>query len=377
MKKIGVFGGSFDPPHEGHQTIIFESIKELNLDWLIVIPNGQPPHKFCETKIEQRLKMCELAFSCMEKAEVSNIEAANENINYTYNTLTKLKNQYPDSELHFIIGGDSAKDFFTWKNYKEILKLAKLCVFERKGVDCKEALVKIQEIASDRLIKLNANIPHISSSRVRLHLNGFRHSDQIPQQVENYICEENLYNEYFAIISKLKTMLTACRFRHTINTAVMAAEIAKPLKIDMDKVIIAALLHDCAKCQTPEEMIAIAGKNVKDMPVPIRHGYVGAILARKQFGISDRSTLNAIRYHSTGRPKMSLLEKIIYVADAIEEGRGEKVEPPRELAVENFPQAFKRCLIYRNSFVQSRHSDISSLTHQAVKYYINEKEDKT
>lgn len=367
-----MFGGSFDPPHDGHRKIIIESIKEMELDGLIVVPNGQPPHKSLDTAVAHRMEMCRLAFGDIGKVKISGIEADSENVNYTYNTLTKLRNEYPETEFCFIVGGDSVKDFFSWKNYREILNLAKLCIFNRKNVDCTKQLKKIEKIADGKVVSLQSEIPQISSSKIRLHLNCFRSSKQIAPQVNNYIVENDLYTEHRDLAQKVKELMTNCRYVHTVNTAVMAKEIAKTLKdADENKIVIAALLHDCAKCLTPQEMIDIDA-NISALPQPIRHGHIGAILAEKQFLVTDKDILNAIRYHSTGRPKMSLMEKIIYVADAIEEGRGEVTEPPRALALTDFAEAFKRCLLYRYNFVLDRHSEKSDLTQQAVKFYIKE-----
>lgn len=119
---------------------------------------------------------------------------------------------------------------------------------------------------------------------------------------------------------KLKRELKPQRYEHTMSTVLKAMELCQGTKADRDKVYIASLLHDCAKYRFPDEEQRKILKDFIDFE-PIIHGPLGAIIAKEEYGITDKKILNAIKYHSTGRPNMTIEEKIVCLADAIEDSR--------------------------------------------------------
>lgn len=137
---------------------------------------------------------------------------------------------------------------------------------------------------------------------------------------------------------KLKELLTESRYIHSLNVAECALKLAKIYNVDKDKVYKAALLHDCGKCLSHEQVDKVVKKNnikldefEKDNRA-LSHAIIGVYVAKNEFGITDNDILNAIKYHTTGRAKMSLIEKIIYIADLIEKDRKfEGVEELRNL----------------------------------------------
>ncbi|MGL4606459.1 MAG: bis(5'-nucleosyl)-tetraphosphatase (symmetrical) YqeK [Eubacteriaceae bacterium] len=149
-----------------------------------------------------------------------------------------------------------------------------------------------------------------------------------------------------SIKKDLKTDLTSKRYLHTINVVKTAKKLAARYHSDHDKVVKAALLHDCAKNFSCDELIFYADKShlkidkITLLEPQLLHGPVGAYIAEKKYGILDKEVLNAICYHTTGRAKMSKIEKIIYLADFIEEGRSYPgVEKLRGIAFENLNDA--------------------------------------
>ena len=133
--------------------------------------------------------------------------------------------------------------------------------------------------------------------------------------------------ERINLIRELESELAYGRFVHTLDVASTAAGLAMCYGADLDKAETAGLLHDCTKCMNLSKMLKIcdkAGLNLSDFErnsVSLLHSKAGAVLAQAKYGVKDEDILNAIRYHTTGRPGMSLLEKIIFVADYIEPGR--------------------------------------------------------
>jgi predicted HD superfamily hydrolase involved in NAD metabolism len=133
--------------------------------------------------------------------------------------------------------------------------------------------------------------------------------------------------EINAMKEKLKTMLPEKRLIHSLNVVKESIKLSKLYNIDEEKCVLSALLHDCAKYLSEDEINYYVNKyNIKldDMEkedIALSHSAIGYYIAKHEFNINDEEILNGIRYHTTGRENMSLLEKIIYIADLIEEGR--------------------------------------------------------
>jgi predicted HD superfamily hydrolase involved in NAD metabolism len=140
------------------------------------------------------------------------------------------------------------------------------------------------------------------------------------------------------IKSHLKAIMSAKRYEHTLGVAKSAKKLAEIYKVDPAKAELAALLHDCAKHRTIEEMRGMISKEAElteeEYNLPeILHGFAGAIYARNVFRVEEVDILNAIKYHTIGRKNMSMLEKVVYTADVIEAGRKQPgVEKVRDLA---------------------------------------------
>ena len=169
----------------------------------------------------------------------------------------------------------------------------------------------------------------------------------VPPQVEQYIKEHRLYQpEYMLYMKQLKEFLCPKRFRHTIGVAKMAEKLAVHYQIDKEKAYLAGLLHDCAKNLPEDELRNLTKRS--SFPIydgeldnpQLLHSIAGSVIAKEVFEIEDKEILSAIRYHTIGRVDMTLLEKIIYLADLIEENRTfALVERMRTLAFINLDQA--------------------------------------
>lgn len=198
--RIGIFGGTFDPPHAGHKKYADEVKGQLSLDRLIVIPTATPPHKQKQTgtSSEDRLNMLKLLFSDDGRVEVSDMEIVRGGRSYTFETVTLLRGQYPDDELIFMLGSDMLLSFHTWKNPDVILEKVKICAVTRDG-DIDEAVLgeyaeKHFPEQKDRFIICTFEPIELSSTEIREKIrNGESVDGLIDVQVMEYIKEKELY----------------------------------------------------------------------------------------------------------------------------------------------------------------------------------------
>lgn len=172
-------------------------------------------------------------------------------------------------------------------------------------------------------------------------------------------------------------MQDARRFEHTLGVEYTAAALAMRFGGDIEAARVAGLLHDCAKCLSDEKKLSICRKNhlsvteVEKKNPFLLHAKVGACLARKKYGVENPDILNAIRNHTTGRKGMSLLEKIIFVADYIEPGRkhAPRLAEIRRLAFTDLDQVLVEILRDTLRYLESSDGDIDPMTEETWRYY--------
>ena len=183
--------------------------------------------------------------------------------------------------------------------------------------------------------------------------------------------------ERIALIKELESELAYGRFVHTLDVAATAANLAMCYGADLDKAETAGLLHDCAKCMSLGKMLKVCDKAGTDLSefeknsVSLLHSKAGAVLAESRYGVRDEDTLNAIRFHTTGRPGMSLLEKIVFVADYIEPGRDSAPNLPqvRKLAYESIDDCVLQILKDTLRYLATTGSDVDPMTQKTYEYY--------
>ncbi|WP_352417647.1 nicotinate-nucleotide adenylyltransferase [Clostridium tertium] len=198
MKKIGIIGGTFNPIHLAHLYIAYEAKCQLNLDKVIFMPAGSPPHKKNEDILEAplRYKMVLEAIKKYEDFEISNYEIEKEGFSYTYETLENFKSK--DNILYFITGADCLINIEKWKNPDRIFKTSKLVVFNRPGYD-KESL-KLQKNEIEKKYNTSINFLdimdlEISSTMIRDRIKEGKKIDFfIPKEVLDFIIKNNIYN---------------------------------------------------------------------------------------------------------------------------------------------------------------------------------------
>lgn len=374
MIKTAVFGGSFDPVHIEHINIAKACVKELGIERLIVLPTENPPHKrAAETPFGFRAEMAGIAFSeVAAEIIVDETERENDGVNYSAENLPKLKKKYGD--FVFVIGGDSLDAIESWKNPEFIVRNFQIAVFNRTGYP--DAQKKADELNEKwhgdiKVMKYVGKAVDSHGIRDRLYLQ--ERADGVPPKVKEYINSHNLYSRFDGYISKAKGFLDEKRFVHSKNTALAALELnrAHKLGVDYDKVLLAGLLHDVGKKfdKTPLSC------DMKDIPAdslgtPVQHQFVSAVIVRDDFHITDDEILNAIRYHTTGRENMSVLEKIVYCADLVSSERDfDGVAELRAALAYDFGSGFLKCLTYSRDYVLKTGRTVYPLTDKAIKYY--------
>ncbi|MCD8009889.1 MAG: nicotinate-nucleotide adenylyltransferase [Lachnospiraceae bacterium] len=315
--KIGILGGTFDPIHKAHLKLGHEACRAFALDHVWVMPTG---NSYLKTEVgtvtdaEHRAEMVRLAIQDDPLLEFSDIELRRPGYTYTADTLLSLTKEYPEVEWHFIIGADSLHGMEHWVAPEVIFRCASVIVANRNRQVDDEVLLRdkkhLEERFGARILPLNFESMDVSSSQIRRDIaEGHLPHPALTDEVNRYIQVHELYAPHLEeeqICQWLQQRLKPSRYRHTLGVADTAEKLARHYgTVDARRARLAGLLHDC-------------GKNEG---TALTHGPIGAEIAREELGIRDEELLNAIRYHTTGRPAMTDLEKIIFIADYIEPNR--------------------------------------------------------
>ena len=205
MQKIGLFGGSFNPPHLGHLHLAEVLQQTLMLDKVLLIPAKKPPHKSDKAyaPAEDRLKMCQIMAETHDWLHTSDFELRQEQVSYTYYTAKYFKETYPDDKFFLLVGSDMLTSFTEWFRWQEILQMVSLACIAREQneyeniVPCAEKLRQTGEI-----YLVNAEIFTVSSTKIRDMLRKNQNcSCYLPEKIVKYIKERNLYTGRDADVS--------------------------------------------------------------------------------------------------------------------------------------------------------------------------------
>lgn len=344
--KIGIYGGTFNPPHLGHITAARAVFELLKLDKLLFIPDGQPPHKDLPPDSptpEQRLALTRLAAEDTglgDRVEVLDIELRQPGRSYTAATLARLRALYPEDELWLLMGTDMFLTLHRWRDPETILSLAGIAAFGRTEADTEELFAPQREYLyrtypQARLFTLTIpGVVDVSSTELREKLAAGGGANYLAPAVYGQILREHLYVTAADLkhlpLSQLRPValsyLKHRRIPHVLGTEQEAIRLAERYGADVEKARRAALLHDCTKKLDMEEQLALCRRYgiqldaLEQRALKLLHAKTGAAIARDVFGVDDE-IYNAIWWHTTGHPDMTLLEKIMYLADYIEPSR--------------------------------------------------------
>lgn len=367
--RVGLFGGSFDPIHNGHISMIEGALKKV--DKVVVIPacrnsfkrgrilNPAPYRYYMTVDALERFN---------GKAIACDIEFFISGISYTVNTLKRLlekdylKNLLKtdeDIELFWICGSDILPDFGKWYDPEGILKLCRLLVAARPGMDegFKDDIRKLEEQFDTSIDTFEIDGVEVSSSAIRVD----KCLIDVPEEVRVFVKENNLYPEpnylehcsdeamesFYEFSIALYPKLSRYRLLHTINVAIEAVKYAVIYDGDADKALIAGVLHDCVK-EMPDDIqrkFALEDSGESYDINKLWHGPGGALYAKEFLGIKDEEILDAIRFHTTGRKGMTITEKVVYLADKIEPARTyDDLTEVRAAAMEDLDKGLYLCL---------------------------------
>lgn len=189
--RLGVFGGTFDPPHAGHLVVAQDVVEALSLDRLLFVPSAIPPHRSttASAPAELRLAMTEAAVEGEDRFRVSDVEFKREGPSYTVDTLRELTRLHADAELYFLMGADQFARFDTWKEPAEVAQLARIVVMERRGELEERAPLSGIDFETVPVLRID-----LSSTDVRARVKAGRSIRyRVPEGVRRIIEDHNLY----------------------------------------------------------------------------------------------------------------------------------------------------------------------------------------
>lgn len=186
MKRVGLLGGTFDPPHQGHFAIAKAAVHSLHLDEVWFIPTYEPPHKTeASTDSNHRLQMLQLMISEAKNFHIKTLEIERKGKSYTIDTMDELLATYPNIQFYFIIGADQVTSLHKWHRIEELLEKVEFVGVERPGVDWQET-IKVKKLAVPKV--------DISSTTIRNNLKCGNTVEQfLHPDVYAYIKEHRLY----------------------------------------------------------------------------------------------------------------------------------------------------------------------------------------
>ena len=396
--KIGIYGGSFDPVHNGHIAMIRSALKSGFIDCVIVIPSVRNSFKLYTNKLPPPYRLYMMKETVeglgLKNCYVCDVEYDIDGVSYTAVVLAKLtsdeyiseflisngikrKKAEEHHEFFWIMGSDTLGTFETWYKPGEILNYVSLLAAVRPGddTDVEKAKASIKKNLGGKVEIFRLDGVDCSSSGITTSGDY----SQVPEPAVEFIKRHALYTEntklegvseearkqFFEVAVWMYHYLGGKRLLHTLNVGYLSAHLADVFGCDKDKALIAGALHDCAKELPIEQQLELAKKYSGDLftEKKLLHSPAGATFAKEQLGIEDKEILDAICYHTTGKGDMSTLEKIVYLADKIEPSRNyTDLTPIREAAEKDLEGAMRMtAAAVRDKFV-SQGRDIHPMT---------------
>ena len=381
-ERVGIMGGSFNPIHARHIEMAVCARREFGLERIIFLPTGNPPHKRVGLEdAEDRFEMTRLAVYGQQGFTASRMEIDREGIIYTVDTLAKLQKQMPDTAFDYIIGEDTLVDLPNWRKADKVFTMCRFLVCCRTSDEIRNHPF-VDELQKRGATFAFLTLPpsDVSSTLVRSKLAEGLDVPELPPQVEEYIRLMGLYGKTPSpagakqFYPALRSALSDKRLVHSLLVSHTARKLARIHGVNEDRAALAALLHDCAKCLPLAAMQHIARENrlLLDKETlqsgNLLHGPVGAVIAEKEYGVSDPIILSAIRGHTTGKVGMLPLEMIVFLSDKIEPSRRTYpvLEEVRALAQKDLAAAMLHSLQSTLEYVKSQNTQPHPLTQKVA-----------
>lgn len=386
-ERIGLYGGTFNPPHMGHERLAKACVEALKLDRLLLIPTAQPPHKQLppgSAQGEQRAEMARLMAGRIPRTQVCGLELERPGPSYTRDTVDRLRQLYPEAEFWLIMGADMFLSFHKWREPERIAQQCSLAVAarlpdSRRQLERQAAFLERELGARSRIVDCPVTV--LSSTQVRSHIPEGKWQGELAPEVAEYIQKQGLYQEdpLEELRREVRSRMSEKRYRHTLGVEKTAACLAERFGEDVYQARTAALLHDLTKALDYEEQLKLCGRygiitDYGENGKALLHADTAAALARREFGVSEE-TAQAVAYHTTGAPGMTALDKIVYLADCIEPGREYPgVEKLRRLCKKDLDQAMICSLRQSIEHIQSKGGRPYWRTQRALEDFLAKKE---
>jgi nicotinate-nucleotide adenylyltransferase len=389
MSRTGLFGGTFDPLHNGHFELVKAALRQ-GLDRVIVMPSGRPPHKSCDvvSMAGYRYEMACRAFSGMPEIKVSDMEILRPGRSFTLDTIRQLRERMAaDDELVLLYGSDMLTQIDLWHEPGSVLAACPVMLADRGGYDDGFSRIKAAELKQKfgaRITFFDAPPIELASSQIRRAIfEGQPYGAWLPEKVGQVIKKHQFYRhqdelaeisldlwqQLYEMERQLWSYLDRKRMLHSLNVMLYSLHLALIHDVSPEQAGVAALLHDSAKCLPDKEVNQLARTTGDEsmLDAALAHGPAGCQLASGCFHIGDPAVLHAILYHTTGCAGMTKLDEIIFIADKVEPARTyERLDEIRGLAETDLDQAMLVCLTEIGLFLSREKLTAHSLTQEAL-----------
>jgi nicotinate-nucleotide adenylyltransferase len=378
-------GGTFDPIHHGHLAAAEAVRHRFGIDRVVLMPAGRPPHKDSDavTQSEDRYLMTALAAAGNPLFDVSRMELDRPGASYTVDTVKEVMAMCQrKAKIYLISGADTVEHIKSWKNPQELLSLCSVAVVSRPGYSFKSLHSNIKHLKDEygaKIYLIEMPALGISSTEIRDRvLKRLPIKYLVPESVEQYIAKQGLYRINDSILDEAELMvqssLSEKRWRHTLGVIQESLSLARAYGADQYKAYVAALFHDCSKEMANDDKLKFCAEaNIKVDDImkkqpDLLHSFISAEIARRDYSVKDKEILNAIRYHTTGRKEMTLLDKILLLADCIEPYREDygHLEEMKAEAYSNLNKAVVICLESKLEYTKKKNKPVHPLSLEAM-----------
>ena len=381
--KLALYGGSFNPPHLGHRAAAESAVELLRPDRLLILPDHLPPHKELpddSPSAEERFRLCELCFAGIPGVEISDLELRREGVSYTADTVERIREQQPEDQIILVIGTDMLLCFDQWYRFRYLLEQCVLAVLCRADGELEQVEEKAAQLRSDYGAQVRI-LPHepieTSSAEIRELLPRRLGADRLQPEVYEEIIRRRWYGaqpELSWLREKAYAMLKPSRIAHVAGCENEAVALARRWGEDPELAAEAAILHDITKKLDPETQLRLCEEygisldpSERESP-EVLHAITAAAYAEDRFGVSE-AVKKAIRWHCTGRPDMTRLEKIVWLADFIEPTRDfPGIDKVRELAAEDLDFALRTAFALTLRHIREKGAVPCAATYIALDY---------
>lgn len=396
--KRGFLGGTFNPPHLGHLRAAAAAAKQLGLEKLYLIPTGEPPHKQLPPDAPtavQRLELTRLATlavpsegPAIPSAETLDWEIRRDGPSYTAVTAQALLREDPEGELWLLCGSDMFLSLSEWYRADWLLRSVHVAAYPRKEGEQPLLAACAERYRRDYGTEVYlVDVPpvEVSSTLLRELLAEGRGGTWIPAPVYAYILKNRLYAvrpEPEALWPLAEPWLKPSRVPHVLGCRAEAVKLARRWGADPLDAENAAILHDITKNMPLKEQLLLCEKcgiipaNFEQAYESVLHAFSGAAAAWLEFGVSPQ-VRDAIQWHTTGRADMSVLEKVVWLADYIEPTRqSPELESIRRLAYQDLDAAMVRAMTRSLLYMQQRGLKPYPATEAALRFIRGEETGK-